>query len=106
MRHIIQQSIEIQPWPITERGESKFFGYVMAVGLTPDPDGGINSYRYADFTYGDKYERYLLPSDESLIRQLLEFVFSNIWQLCISDSINGKVWIELNDDGEWKVEVS
>lgn len=98
-REIIEQRLEIKDWPLRQPGDEKFFGYVVAIGIFPrewqDEDGMTH---YVDFSYNDTYERYRLPNDESLRKQLFEMLLLNL-DNSIGGGIYGKVWIKRLEKG-------
>jgi len=98
-REVIQQSLPILDWPLKNAGDEKFFGYVVSIGVFPlnweNDDGYVP---YVDFAYGHRYERYRLPEDDDLRRQLFRYMRDNINQTSCG-GMYGKVWITLTKDG-------
>jgi len=97
---LIQQQLKIKNWPLEKIGDAVFFGYVVSMGNFirewGDERGAIP---YVDFQYGDNYERYRLPDDENLKKQLFQFLWDNINGFAFAGDIYGKVWVYLKEDG-------
>lgn len=97
---VIAQKLEVLEWPLKKVGDEKFFGYVVAMGVYPrdwgNEDGMVP---YVDFSYNDSYERYSLPCDEGLRRQLNDILMHNITGCAYPGDIYGKVWIKLQEHG-------
>ena len=75
---IIQQQLELKDWPLTKIGDTKFFGYVVSIGVVTG-DWDIEEMAcYVDFAYNTRYERYLLPSDENLRIELSKMLLENM----------------------------
>lgn len=97
---LILQKLEVKPWPLQKPGDEKFFGYVVALGVFPRDWGDENGMtQYADFAYNDSYERFRLPNDESLKKQLHEMLWHNLNGAANAGDIYGKVWIKLTMNG-------
>lgn len=96
MPAIISQQLAIKDWPLSKVGDKKFFGYVVAMGMFPFDWCDDALVPYVDFAYNDAYERFRLPNDENLRRDLHDILFSN---LEASGGIYGKVWIGRTPDG-------
>jgi len=87
-------------------GDEDFFGYIVAVGLFPDPSWDWKDqdhFVYADFYYNGEYTRYRLPQDDNLVSQLKKRVFDNIRELHDTDysCFSTKIWIERLPNGGW-----
>ena len=97
---LINQQLKVKDWPLTKAGDEKFFGYVVAMGVFPrewgDEDGMT---QYADFAYNDAYERYRLPDDEGLKKQLHDMLWHNLNGVAHAGDIYGKVWIKRSEHG-------
>jgi len=100
---LVYQELEIKEWPLLKVGDEKFFGYVLSMGVMPNDfyEGReFNDMRqYADFGYNGRYERYILPNDEQLKKDLLKFLWDNMEM-----ELYGKVWIDKLEDG-YKVDL-
>lgn len=99
---IVRQKLVVQEWPLKTPGDEQFFGYVVAMGIVLgvwDGTEDIADYSYVDFAYNDGYVRYRLPADEELIKRLLHYLTSNMWELRNCDTYCGKVWIKKTAQG-------
>ncbi len=102
---LIEQKLEVKDWPLENAGDEKFFGYVMAIGLFPREQGDeLIMTQYVDFIDVYTYERYRLPNDKKLIKQLRAVLMSNLDELAEGGNISGKVWIVRGKRGH-KVEL-
>jgi hypothetical protein len=96
----ITQQITVKEWPLAI-GQELFLGYVVAMGVFPrswsDDNGMIP---YVDFAYNESYERYRLPDDEDLIKQLHAILRDNLsGQTTDAGDICGQVWIRRDKSG-------
>ena len=99
---LVCQEIEIMKWPLLKKGDEKFFGYVLSVGILPGDfynNSGLPMRQYADFGYNDRYERYTLPDDDKLKNDLLKFLWENMWTTTGNMGVGGKVWISRLENG-------
>jgi len=101
---VIEQKLVVKDWPLIDIGDSKFFGYVVGIGLFPDDDN--QEFPYADFSYNGSYTRYKLPWNDNLIGDLQCWLSGNISEIdCTGLSYGGKVWIEKLADGQWGIDL-
>ena len=93
---IICQDLEVKEWPLLEVGAEKFFGYVLSMGVMPNDfyETSDPTRKYADFGYRDRYERYILPNDEKLKRDLMKYLWDNM-----EVGMYAKLWISKLEDG-------
>lgn len=100
MQEFIEQHLLVKEWPLVKIGDEKFFGYIVALGVFPrewaDDDG---MFHYVDFAYNDDYERYKLPQDEGLKKQLHAMLWHNLNGHSSPADIYGKVWIKRIKNG-------
>jgi len=96
---VIEQKLVVKEWPLKKPGDEMFFGYVVAMGVFPREWSELNLYLFADFAYGDDYTRYRLPHDRNLLKQLREYLVTNLETMDQIGDIFGKVWITLTEDG-------
>lgn len=97
---IVNQNLPIKEWPLKHDGDGKFFGYIVAIGLFPMEWGSVSGLLpYADFAYGDDYERYLLPGNKKLLTRLSAMMLNDIESFSETGSTYNKVWIRRHKNG-------
>ena len=96
---VIEQKLVVKDWPLKKPGDEKFFGYLVALGVFPREWSELDLYLFADFSYGDEYSRYRLPHDRNLLKQLREYLVTNLETMDQIGDIYGKVWITLTEEG-------
>jgi hypothetical protein len=90
----------LQEWPLTLPGQEHFFGYVTAMGVLCDdyaPEGFFST--WVEFSYGEHKDRYDVPTDSNLLRQLWEWMLCNMETTRDESGLCGKVWVRLTDKG-------
>ena len=96
---LINQQLVVKEWPLKKPGDAKFFGYVVAMGAFPRDWTDDGMIVFVDFAYSERYERYRLPNDEGLRKQLPEQLEENMAMYADYGDIYGKVWVTLTEKG-------
>lgn len=99
---LIYQELEVKEWPLLKVGDEKFFGYVLSMGVMPNDFCEVSdpTRKYADFGYRDGYERYILPNNEKLKKDLMRYLWENM-----EIEMYAKLWIYKLENG-YKVDLS
>ena len=101
---LIHQKLVVKEWPLKKPGDEKFFGYVVAVGVFPGDWSNEGEIPFADFAYNDRYCRYRLPCEESLLKGLMKYLCENLALSGEGLGMHGKVWIRRTEQG-YKVDL-
>ena len=101
---LIYQELEVKEWPLLKVGDEKFFGYVLSMGVMPNDFCEVREFndmrQYVDFGYRDGYERYILPNNEKLKKDLMRYLWENM-----EIEMYAKLWIYKLENG-YKVDLS
>tara|TARA_R110002020_G_scaffold216960_1_gene424769 strand:+ start:179 stop:499 length:321 start_codon:yes stop_codon:yes gene_type:complete len=100
---LIYQELEVKEWPLLKVGDEKFFGYVLSMGVMPNDFCEVREFndmrQYVDFGYRDGYERYILPNNKKLRKDLLRYLWDNM-----EVEVYSKLWIYKLENG-YKVDL-
>jgi len=100
---LIYQQLEVKEWPLLKVGDEKFFGYVLSMGVMPNDFCEVREFndmrQYVDFGYRDGYERYILPNNKKLRKDLLRHLWDNM-----EVEVYSKLWIYKLENG-YKVDL-
>ena len=100
---LIYQELEVKEWPLLKVGDEKFFGYVLSMGVMPNDFCEVREFndmrQYVDFGYRDGYERYILPNNKKLRKDLMRYLWENM-----EVEMYYKLWIYKLENG-YKVDL-